>query len=204
MTITGLPPAPLVTGTGGLFASSAADLSVDLSIAQTATDVTVTPSSGSGVTIPAATTALAGMLDAVRAAAIDALPGSYNDLTNLPDRTALLSMIFDGGGSVITPTITRYLYIPFAATITGYALLADVSGSVTIDVWKEPFSGFPPTVANSITGGNPMAIASAQSNVQTIIPSSWTVTVNVGDCLAFNLSACASIKALTASLFIIH
>jgi hypothetical protein len=144
------------------------------------------------------------MLDAVRAAAIDGLPGSYNDLTDLPDRTALLSMIFDGGGNVIVPSIVRYLYIPFAATITGYALLADVSGSVTIDVWKEPVAGFPPGVGNSITGGNPMALTSAQSNIQTPIPSSWTVTVDAGDVLAFNLSACTSIKALTASLFIIH
>ena len=205
MTITALPTPTLISGAGGLFVSSdSASLSVDLSITQTATDVTVTPSSGSSVTIPAATTDLAGMLDAARAAAIDGLPGSYNDLTNLPDRTALLSMIFDGGGSVIVPSIVRYLYIPFAATITGYALMADVSGSVTIDVWKEPFSGFPPTVANSITGGSPMQLTSAQSIAQTTAPASWTTTVNAGDCIAFNLSSCTSIKALTASLFVIH
>jgi hypothetical protein len=196
--ITQLPPAAITNLTG-----LSLGIGVNLNLTQTATDVTIDPEGGNGVTIPMATSTLAGMLDAVRAATIDALPGSYNDLSDLPDRSAILSMLFDGGGSAIVAPITRYLYMPFNATITGYALLADVSGSVTVDVWKEPVSGYPPLVANSITGGNPMTLASAQSGVVTNIPS-WTTTILAGDVLAFNLSANTSIKTLTAQLFITH
>lgn len=197
--ITGLPPDTITNITGLTLG-----IGVNLSLTQDASSVSITPDGGSGVIIPAATSSLAGMLDAARATVIDGLPGSYNDLTDLPDRTAFLSTNFDGGASVIVPTITRFFYLPFAATITGYSLLADVSGSVTIDVWKEPYASFPPTVANSITGGSPMTLTSAQSSVQDI-PISWTTAqIDAGDCLAFSLTACASIKSLTASLFIIH
>ena len=197
--ITGLPPDTITNITGLTLG-----IGVNLSLEQDASTVAITPDGGSGIIIPAATSSLAGVLDATRAAVIDGLPGSYNDLTDLPDRTALLSMIFDGGGSAIVAPITRYLYMPFAATIVGYALLADVSGSATIDVWKEPVAGYPPTVGNSIVGGTPMQLTSALFNIVTVPPSSWTTTVDVGDVLAFNLSSNTTIKTLTAQLLIMH
>ncbi len=61
----------------------------NLSITETATNVGIGSSSGTGVTIPAATSAAAGVLDAARAAKIDGLAavatsGSYTDLANTP------------------------------------------------------------------------------------------------------------------------
>jgi hypothetical protein len=205
MTITALPTPTLVSGAGGLFVSSdSASLSVDLSIAQTATDVTVTPSSGSGVTIPAATTDLAGMLDAARAAAIDGLPGSYNDLTDLPDRSAIITMIFDGGGAPIIAPFTRYLYIPFAATITGWALMADQTGSIAVDVWKESISGFPPTVVNSITGGSPPSLSSQASAVSSSVAAWATTQINAGDCLAYRVLSATTVQVVTFELTVVH
>jgi hypothetical protein len=202
--ITGLPPTPLVTKTGVIINVGSPGGGTDLTTQQSATDVEIISSTGTMAVIPAASATLAGALDAARAAIIDGLPGSYNDLTDLPDRTAILSMIFDGAGNPIVAPITRYLYMPFAAAIIGYALLADVSGSTSVDVWKEPFTGYPPTVANSITGGNPMTLSSAQSIAFTTIPASWTTGINAADCLAFNVSTSSSIKVLTAQLIIQH
>ena len=206
MTITQLPPTPLLSGVGGVFASIGSSLSLE----QTANDVSITPDAGTGITIPAATNALAGMLDAERAALIDALQpvafsGSFTDLDNQPDRTAILSLIFDGGGSAIVAPITRYLYMPFAATIVGWALMADVSGSISIDVWKEPISGFPPLVGNSITGGSPMALSAQASAVALTVPAAWTTDeIDAGDCLAFNVVSASTVKTVTAQLVVTH
>ncbi len=67
----------------------AAGAVTNLSVSETSTAVSIASSSGSGATIPAATSSLAGVLDAARAAKIDGLAtvatsGSYNDLTNQP------------------------------------------------------------------------------------------------------------------------
>jgi len=203
--ITGLPPPPLVSVTGGLFTN----VGSTLLYSNDATSVTITPSGGVGVTIPAATSSLAGMLDAARAAAIDGLPpvalsGSYNDLTNLPDRTAFIPLLIDGSGAAIVAPITRFIYAPFNGTITGWVVMADRSGSISIDVWKEPYSLFPPTVANSITGGNPMALSSQNVNSAIPIPASWTTQINAGDVIGFNVSSAATVQTITAQLILTH
>ena len=63
--------------------------STNLSVTETATTVSIASSTGSGTTIPVATSSLAGVLDSARAAKIDGLAtvatsGSYTDLSNKP------------------------------------------------------------------------------------------------------------------------
>jgi hypothetical protein len=202
--ITGLPPAPLISGSGGVFAS----IGSSLTASQDATSVTITPATGNAATIPAATDALAGVLDAERAAVIDNLAvvassGSYTDLINLPNRTAFMTLMIDGGGAAIVAPITRFIYVPFAGAITGWILMADRSGSISIDVWKEPLSGFPPTLSNSITGGAVMSLTSQTNN--SAFPPPWpSLTIDAGDVLGFNVSAAATIQTITAQLVITH
>ncbi len=61
----------------------------NLTVSETANSVSIGSSNGSGVTIPAATSTAAGVLDSTRAATIDGLAtvatsGSYSDLSNKP------------------------------------------------------------------------------------------------------------------------
>ncbi len=68
---------------------SSSSSATNLSITETANSVAIGSSSGTGVTIPAATSAAAGVLDSARAAKIDGLAtvantGSYADLSNKP------------------------------------------------------------------------------------------------------------------------
>jgi hypothetical protein len=209
--ITGLPTPPAVpTAAGNVFGGTATSPSVTLASVVSPSGISITPAGGTGITLPIATDTESGLLDPVRATLIDTLAvvaqsGNYSDLVNKPDRTAFITVIFDGGGQVITSPILRVFYMPFAATITGWALMANQTGSVSIDVWKEPLSAFPPTVANSITGGSPMSISSAQFSSAFPVSASWTTTsINAGDCLAFNLSSVSSIQNVTAQLVITH
>ena len=76
-------------GTWAATPGSSGSGATNLSVTETATTVSIASSTGSGATIPAATSLLAGVLDSARAAKIDGLAtvatsGSYTDLSNQP------------------------------------------------------------------------------------------------------------------------
>ncbi len=76
-------------GTWAPTPASSGSSATNLSATETATSVSIASSTGAGVTIPAATTSLAGVLDSARATKIDGLAivatsGSYADLSNTP------------------------------------------------------------------------------------------------------------------------
>ena len=81
----------------------------NLSVTETSDNVGIGSSSGTGVTIPAATSTAAGVLDAARAAKIDGLAavatsGSYTELTNKPgNMTAATSSAAGQAGFVPAP-----------------------------------------------------------------------------------------------------
>jgi hypothetical protein len=122
-----------VTGAGvasgdtiNFFGSSS--LVTNLSISETASSVSIGSSSGSGITIPAATHAAAGLLDAARAAKLDtlatvAVSGSYSDLTNKPGPFA-----GDGGSGGAMGLVPPP---PAGAASAGKFLKADGTWAVT-------------------------------------------------------------------------
>jgi hypothetical protein len=74
---------------------------------------------------------------------------------------ATLTFVIDGGGSAIAAGIKGDLQIPFACAIEQVTLLADQSGSIVIDIWKDTYANAPPTVADSITASAKPTISSA-------------------------------------------
>ena len=60
-------------------------------------------------------------------------------------------VVIDGGGSTITTGVKGDVNCDFAFTIVQWALLADQSGSIVIDIWKDTYANYPPTVADTIT-----------------------------------------------------
>lgn len=110
-----------------------------------------------------------------------------------------ITFIIDGGGSAITTNQKGHLEIPFACTITGWTLLADQSGSIVIDVWKDTYANFPPTVADTIAGSEKPTLAAAQKN-QDLDLTTWTAAVAAGDILAFNVDSVATVTRVTLSI----
>ena len=107
--------------------------------------------------------------------------------------------VIDGGGSAITTGQKGHLSIPFDCTITGWTLLADQSGNITIDVWKDTYANFPPTVADNITGTEKPTLTSVQKNQDTNL-TTWATSVTSGDILAFNVDSCATITRVTLTI----
>jgi hypothetical protein len=116
-----------------------------------------------------------------------------------PSSTAVIEATFDGGGSTLTTGTKLYLEIPFACIITGVTVLADVSGSIVIDIWKDTYANYPPTVADTITASAKPTISSAVKAQDTTL-TGWTTAISAGDILGFNIDSITTIKLCTLSL----
>ena len=98
----------------------------------------------------------------------------------------------DGGGSPISTGVKHYFEVPLSMTVTGWTLVADQSGSIVVDLWKDVFANFPPTVADTITGTEKPTLSAAQSN-QDLALSSWTTAVTRGDILGVNVDSASTV-----------
>jgi len=107
--------------------------------------------------------------------------------------------VIDGGGVTITTGEKGHIEIPFAMTLTGWTLAADIAGSIVIDVWKDTYANFPPAVADTIAGTEKPTLAAVQKN-QDLSLSSWTTAVAAGDILAFNVDSVATVSRVTLVL----
>lgn len=113
---------------------------------------------------------------------------------------AAITTIIDGAGSVISAGVKGDLRVPFAATITKATLLADQSGSIVVDIWKDTFANYPPTVADKITSATPPTLSSAAA-VEDSTLSGWTTAISAGDTMRFNVnSTSTSITRVTLVL----
>ena len=112
---------------------------------------------------------------------------------------ASITFIIDGGGEAITTGEKGHLEIPFACTVERATLLADQSGSIVVDIWKDTYINFPPTVADTITASAKPTISAAQKSQDSTL-TGWTKSIADGDILAFNVDSCTTIQRVTLSL----
>ena len=114
-------------------------------------------------------------------------------------RTIAIPFVVDGGGAAITAGQKGHLEIPFACTITGWTILADQSGSIVVDVWKDIYANFPPTVADTIAGSEKPTLSAVQKN-QDLTLTTWTTSIAAGDVLAFNVDSAATVTRVLVLL----
>jgi hypothetical protein len=122
-----------------------------------------------------------------------------NTLEFWDNTIASITFIIDGGGSTITTGQKGHLEIPFDCEIESVTLLADQTGSIVIDIWKDTYANFPPTADDSICGGNKPTLSNAQKYQDSTL-NGWTKTINAGDILAFNVDSASTITRLTIAL----
>jgi hypothetical protein len=117
-------------------------------------------------------------------------------------RTRQIGITIDGGGSALTTGLKGYKSFPVAGTITGVRLLADQSGSIVIDIWKDTFANYPPVNADSITAAAPPTISGADKSEDTTL-TGWTTSVSAGDVFGFNIDSITTITRITLELTIV-
>lgn len=109
-----------------------------------------------------------------------------------------IPFIIDGGGSAITNGIKGDIELPCNGTITAWRLVADQTGDIVVDTWKDTFANFPPTIADTIWGGTEPELAAAIKAEATGL----AIAVSVGEWLRFNVSGAATLTRVTLSITI--
>lgn len=103
------------------------------------------------------------------------------------------------GAGVITTGVKLYVEVPVSMRITGWTLVSTLSGSIVIDVWKDSYANFPPTVADTIAGSEKPTLSSAQK-AQDLTLSTWTTDITAGEVLAFKVDSAATVEQVTLTL----
>jgi hypothetical protein len=108
-------------------------------------------------------------------------------------------IVIDGGGNPLTTGIVGDVVIPFNCTITSWTIIADQTGSIVIDVWKDTYANYPPTVADTIAGSEKPTLSSASKN-QDLALTTWTTAVTAGDIIRFNIDSASTVTRVTLSI----
>ena len=112
---------------------------------------------------------------------------------------ASIIFIIDGGGAAITTGQKGHLVIPFNAYIKEAIVLADQSGSIVVDIWKDTYSNFPPAVADTITGATLPTLSTAQASRDTSL-ADWKRHIAKGDVLAYNVNSATTVTRVSVIL----
>lgn len=118
-------------------------------------------------------------------------------------RIGTIEYVIDGGGLAITTGVKGYLEVPFDCTIQQVTMLADQTGSIVVDIWKDTYANYPPVDADSITASAVPTISSAVKSVDTTL-TGWTTSITAGDILGFNVDSASTVQRVTISLEVLR
>lgn len=120
---------------------------------------------------------------------------SWSDPTTIETpRDKEYSFTIDGGSGSLIATGAKKAYVRVGAnfTPTSWEAVADQSGYIKFNIWKDTYENFPPTVADSVVGSNFPVISSAIKAQGTSL-SGWNTAWNKGDYLELSVDACTSV-----------
>src|SRR5262249_48699124 len=118
---------------------------------------------------------------------------------SLDDGTTMVCFEKDNNGNVLPTGVLGDVQVPFAATITGVTLLADQTGSCVVDIWKQVYASYPPTVTQTITASALPTISATNKYTDSTL-TGWTTSIAAGDCIRYNLNSVSSITRITVLL----
>lgn len=136
--------------------------------------------------------------------ASSALSIAYEVEASLGARDRKIGITVDGSTGV-----KGAIQIDFAGTIIGWSIIADVAGSIQVEVDRKTSStppaapGIPNTTTDKISASAPIALSSAQSAARAAAGvSTWTTHLNQWDVVQFNVISVATIARATMYLLI--
>ncbi len=110
-----------------------------------------------------------------------------------------LEWVIDEGG-VPGLNTKAYRSVPFACTITGWTLLADQSGDIVLDVWKDTYSAYPPVVGDTICGGNKPTLSAAVKATDSTLTSWTNLSFAANDVVTIHVDSASSLQVVTFML----
>lgn len=143
---------------------------------------------------------------------IEAKKGVINELATLDGegkvtasqlQPAMINFAIDGGAQAITTGLKGFAVVPFDCTIDRVDIIADQTGSIVVDVWRDTYANHPPTDADSITSATPPTLSNAIKATNTTL-TGWTRQLTEGDILAFNVDSAATVTSVTVAIKVSH
>lgn len=113
--------------------------------------------------------------------------------------TIVIGITVDGAGTALTTGLKGFRSFPVAGTIASTRLFSDQTGSVVVDIWKDTYANFPPTVADTITASAKPTLSSARSYSDAVL-TGWTKSINAGDVFGFNIDSATTLTRVTLEL----
>lgn len=131
------------------------------------------------------------------------LNGTGNFSVPAPVNRRQITLVIDGSGSAISTGVKGFISVPFACTIKKWRLLSTdasaTAGSIVIDIWKDTYANYPPTVADTITAAAKPTLSAVNKNEDTTL-TGWTTSISAGDILGFNVDSAATVTRVALTL----
>lgn len=125
--------------------------------------------------------------------------GTITGVPGISTTAAVGYTIVNGDDVISIGVIGTGIQVPFNCTINSVTLLAAQTGSIVIDIWKDTYANFPPTVADSICASALPTITAANKSTDSIL-TGWNKTITAGDVLYFNVNSVTNIKNVVLTL----
>lgn len=125
---------------------------------------------------------------------------SWDDVTGFSSSAlgGTIGITIDGGGSAISTGVKGYISVPFNGTITGWDIVADVAGNISVEVYKKA-AGIPSLSTDKISASSPILLSSAQLAQNGSI-AGWITGVATNDVIGFNVLAALTVTRVTATI----
>ena len=91
---------------------------------------------------------------------------------------------FDGGGGVIAEGSFCDVVVPYGFVVDRVAVVGGGVGNISVDIQVVEIGDFPPSVADSITGGSNPGLSASDTYVDTDL-TGWTKVISPGDVVRF-------------------
>ena len=111
----------------------------------------------------------------------------------------LLPFIVDTAGNPMRTGVKGDLMLPCACTLTGVRVLANVVGSLVVDIWRDTYANYPPTSGDTICGSTRPTLAE-EIRHENLSLTGWSTSLSVGDILRFNVTSVTSITRFKIDL----
>lgn len=127
------------------------------------------------------------------------------ELVGIAGRKGILGITIGswGSGIAITTGIKGGVEVPEDCEIVGWTIVADQVGSIVVDVWKDTYANYPPTVADTIAGAEKPTLAAADKN-QDLALGTWTTACTEGDWIFFNVDSVATVQWVCVTLRVVY
>ena len=110
-----------------------------------------------------------------------------------------IAITFGNGATIPSTGELMWFEVPYDLRGWGWTLLGSPSGSLVLDLWKDTYANYPPTVADTVAGSEKPTL-SAQTKNQDLALSTWTTDWAQGDIVVVNIDSIATVTRATLAL----